>query len=199
MDVGNTGGWYMKRVWAILFLLFLMSATAPPASVETDILANGELEVTHSPNSLWLRPRETDEFEMRVKNVGDRHLNVSLEYLQIECPGGTGGTFSRSFLSLEPGAKETVTVEVTSYANILLGSCRDDTRIMFWWGPNLTVDQEGHVEHSSAEDSEIVTFDIHSQLSIGMMIIIIIIIVIVLVIFMRWRSKDQGDLPERPT
>ncbi len=188
----------MRRVWAILLLLFLMSATAPPASAEADILANGELEVTHTPASLWLRPRETDNFEMTVKNVGERSLNVSLNYLKIECPGGTDGTFSRSFLSLGPGAKETVTVEVTSYANMLMGSCLDNTNIMLSWGPNLTVDQEGHVERSSVEGSDTVTFDLHYEISLEVMAVVMLIVV-VLVIILKRRSKGQKDVPTRTT
>ena len=189
----------MRRVWAILFLLFLMSATAPPASAEADILANGELEVTHSPTSLWLRPGETDEFEMTVKNAGDRYLNVSLEYLEIECPGGTDGTFSRSLLSLEPGAKGTVTVEVTSYANLLLGWCLDETNIRLRWGPNLTVDQSGHVERSSVEVSDLVTFELHYEISLEVMAVVILIVVIVLVIILKRRSKGQEAIPTRTT
>ncbi len=189
----------MKRVWAILFLLFLMSATALLASAEADILANGELEVTHSPASLWLRPGETDEFEMTVKNAGDRYLNVSLEYLEIECPGGTDGTFSRSFLSLEPGAKGTVTVEVTSYANLVLGWCLDETNIMIRWGPNLTVDEDGHVERSSTEDSDTVTFELHYEISLEVMAVVMVIVVIVYVIILKRRSKRQEGVPKRTT
>jgi len=189
----------MRRVWAILFLLFLMIATAPPASAEADILANGELEVTHTPASLWLRPRETDEFEMTVKNVGDRYLNVSLEYLVIECPGGSDGAFSKSFFTLAPGAKETVTVEVTSYANMMLGRCLDNTNIRVRWGPNLTVDQDGHVERSSVEDSGTVTFDLHYEISLEVMIMVMIIVVIVLVIILRRRSKGNKAVPSRTT
>ena len=185
----------MKWVWAILFLLFLLSATAPPASAEADILANGELEVTHSPASLWLRPGETDEFEMTVKNLGDRNLNVSLEYMVIECPGGTRGEFSKSFFTLAPGSKETVTVDVTSHAFMLLQRCLDNTNIRLRWGPNLTVDQDGHVERSSEEDSGKVTFDLHYEISLEVMIMVMITVVIVLVMILRRRPKGQRDVP----
>ncbi len=187
----------MKRVWAILFLLFFLSATAPPASAEADILANGELEVTHSPDSLWLRPWETDEFEMTVKNLGDRNLNISLEYMIIECPGGTRGEFSKSFFTLAPGAKETVTVDVTSHAFMLLQRCLDETTIKISYGQNLT--EETASDWEAAEGHEYVTFDLAYDPTYGIMAVAVIVSVIAFLVIRKRRSKGQGNGQMRTT
>lgn len=179
----------MRRVWAIVVLLALMSVTAPPASAEADILANGELEVTHGPASLWLRPGETDTFEMTVKNLGDRNLNVSLEYMVIECLGGTRGVFSRSFLTLAPGAKETVTVDVTSNANMLLQRPLDETTIKISYGQNLT--EETALDWGAAEDHEYVTFDLVYDPTYEIIAIAVIILAIVFVVVPKWKAKGQ--------
>ena len=187
----------MKRVWAILFLLSLMSVTALPASAEADILANGELEVTHSPDSLWLRPWETDEFEMTVKNLGDRNLNVSLEYMIIECPGGTRGEFSKSFLTLAPGEKETLTVDVTSHAFVLLQRCLDETTIKISYGENLT--KETASDWEAAEDHEYVTFDLAYDPTYEILAVAAIVSVIAFVVIQKRRAKGKWNGQMRPT
>ncbi len=179
----------MRRVWAIVVLLALMSTTAPPASAEADILAGGELEVTHSPDSLWMRPGETDTFEMTVKNLGDRNLNVSLEYMIIECPGGTRGEFSKSFFTLAPGAKETVTVDVTSHASMLLQHPLDETTIKLSYGENLT--KETASDWGAAEGHEYVTFDLAYDPTYEVMAIAVIILAIVFVVVPKWKAKGQ--------
>ena len=182
----------MKRVVVGLILLALMSVTAPTASAEADVLANGELEVTHSPDSLWLRPRETDTFEMTIKNAGDRQLNVSLGYIQIECPGGTTGKLSRSFLTLAPGADETITVDVKSYASMVRGWCLDETKIRVRWGPNLTLDKDGRVDRDSVEDSERVAFELHYDPTYEVMWVVMIVVLLALVVYHRRQSSRGG-------
>ncbi|NOQ54526.1 MAG: hypothetical protein GQ558_07980 [Thermoplasmata archaeon] len=174
-----------------------MSVTALPASAEADILANGELEVTHSPDSLWLRPWETDEFEMTVKNLGDRNLNVSLEYMIIECPGGTRGEFSKSFFTLAPGAKETVTVDVTSHAFVLLQRCLDETTIKISYGENLT--KETASDWDAAEDHEYVTFELTYDPTYGILAVAVIVSVIAFLVIRKRRSKGQDDGPPPTT
>lgn len=183
------GGWFMKKVWAILVLLALMSVTAPQASAKGTPLEGGEVAVDHGIQPMWLRPGETESLELTFKNLGSRTLNVSLEYRAIECPGGTRGEFSDSFFTLAPGEQERITVEVTSYSFKLFGWCLDETTIAVDYGQNLT--PETASDYEAADYHDVVTHELSYDPTYEVLAIVVIVLLVIFVVIPKWKARRQ--------
>jgi hypothetical protein len=137
----------LKALIWVCFLLLVLPAMATQAQT-TDV--TDEIQVEGWPDPLLLGYGETNEFTITIYNAGDRALGIYLEWTSCECIYGHGGSVSESFLVLDAGESEEVTVTVTSGSS--LGGDNDgEGMLRFEWGPNLTM-VGGRPDDQTVED-----------------------------------------------
>ena len=177
--------------------LLLMYATQVQAAEEQ---LGEDLMVDYSPDTLELRPGERGEVTIELTNVGDEAYFVGLEYMVLECIGGSRGTFSESYFQLHPGASKVVICEVESNAQYGQDPEDSDATIKVLWGPELTGTDGEHPNFDNEDHKEYFTVDVVDDFGSTYLMWIGILAVLIIVtvggaIFLRRRMEATRDTP----
>ena len=182
--------WFMKRNLVLLVIcgLMLMYATQVQAAEEQ---LGEDLVVDYSPDTLELRPGDMEEIIIVVTNTGDEAYHVGLEYILMECPGGSRGIFSEDYFQLLPGESKDIVCQVTSNAISDQDPGDSDANIEVNWGPALSPSQEGdfpytEIAHQNRFSVEVEDeFGMQSGLWLGLLMASVAAAVILVVLIMR--------------
>jgi len=173
--------------------LLLMYASQVQAAEEQ---LGEDLVVYYSPESLELRPGERGDITIEFTNDGNEAYFVGLEYMIVESPGGSRGTFSETYFELQPGASNVVNCRVESNAAYGQDPEVSDATIKVLWGPELIGTDGEHPNFDNGAHKEFITVEVVDDFSstyfmwIG--ILVVLIIVTVMGAFMIRRRMDPA-------
>jgi hypothetical protein len=184
-----------SQLTALGVCVLLLILPAVGAQAET-IDVSDEIQVEGWPEPLRMRPGDTTEFTLTIRNDGERTLSIHLGWVRCECTYGHPGSVTPDLIILTPGASEEVTVTVTS-GDKYRGDNDGEGMLTLEWGPDLTmvggspddatVEDDGGIPINIVAENDTVIGD---QVAILVVVAIAIIAVVIAVIVIR-RSGDR--------
>ncbi len=165
-----------------VFTVLVLVGTAPVPA------AGDPVVVQHDVDVLELPPGETARVGFVVTNKGDEELGLAFEFVPVDAPRHSTGSFSTVYALLPPGSSKDSTLKVTSAARR-----SDDPEVSSFvvrisWGRDLSLDEEMRADPDTVEgywEREFpVTFDASPDLGPWPFVLVIgLLLMITAVIF----------------
>jgi len=172
--------------------MLLLLGTVPCSAADDPII------VEHDLDEVELPPGDTAKVKFRVTNKGTEELGVAFEFIPVDAPRHSLGSFSTIYVLMSPGSVQDSTLTVSSLADR-----RDDPDVSGFvvrvsWGANLSVDAEMRPEEGTVDgqwEREFpVTFDASPDLGPWPYVLVmgLILLITAVIFYPAWRDRGAG-------